>query len=295
MFFEPPKVKSLSRYSEFGVNLSHYYFTIMLLTAFVVHALVLGIYAMMPHQQVMRIPVRVINIKLGGSGGVPAIEMPHPSVAGGPDGNDRAPLLKEITIKPNTSDPMEAQREKAVQSVFDKAFVHADAPPPAPKTPKPKADDDKDTAEKTEPTLATPKQYIRANNVMKTLPGTGGGRGGGHGSGTGTGQGDVSGKGGGEAAVQRYEQTISLWMARHKIYPEKARSDGTEGSAIVRIRINREGHVLSSSIDQGSGSDLIDEAALAMVRASDPVPRVPDNYPAGGEFEFLIPVNFKLQ
>jgi TonB family protein len=54
------------------------------------------------------------------------------------------------------------------------------------------------------------------------------------------------------------------------------------------------GHVLSSSIIKGSGDKAFDEAALAMVRKSDPVPPPPPRVADEG-LSFTLPVIFKVK
>lgn len=98
------------------------------------------------------------------------------------------------------------------------------------------------------------------------------------------------------AAIRaRYEQTISNWIARHKVYPAGALLLGQHGKVIIRLRIDRQGNVKYSGVEKSSGYKLIDRAAIDMVRRANPVPPVPTNYPAGSLLEFLIPASFDLQ
>ncbi len=94
-----------------------------------------------------------------------------------------------------------------------------------------------------------------------------------------------------EAARARYEQQISAWVARYRYYP--AQAGGKEGRAIVRVRIDRQGFVRYYSIDESSGFEMFDRAAIDMIRRASPMPSVPMSYPAGNLIEFLIPITFK--
>jgi protein TonB len=94
-----------------------------------------------------------------------------------------------------------------------------------------------------------------------------------------------------EAIRSRYEQEISSWIQQHKYYP--AHAGNREGRAIVRVRIDRAGVVRYYAIEVTSGVSALDQAALDMIRRANPVPAVPENYPAGTLVEFLIPINFK--
>lgn len=89
----------------------------------------------------------------------------------------------------------------------------------------------------------------------------------------------------------RYEQEISAWIERHKIYP--AAAAGRSGKSIVRIRIDRMGYVRYFAIEASSRNVVLDAAAIDMIRRANPVPAVPVNYPAGALIEFLIPITFR--
>jgi TonB family protein len=79
---------------------------------------------------------------------------------------------------------------------------------------------------------------------------------------------------------------------RHKRY----RADHAQKSAeiLVSFVLDRIGHVLSVNIVKGSGDPAFDEAALAMVRRSDPVPRPPRAVADEG-LSFTLPVIFSVK
>lgn len=94
-----------------------------------------------------------------------------------------------------------------------------------------------------------------------------------------------------QAIRVRYEQQISGWVAKHRFYPSEA---GTrQGRAVVRVRIDRQGYVRYYGIDETSGYEVFDRAAIDMIRRASPMPSAPMNYPAGNLIEFLIPITFK--
>lgn len=93
----------------------------------------------------------------------------------------------------------------------------------------------------------------------------------------------------------RYEQTMSGWLQRHRVVPEMARKLGQHGTPVLRVRIVRSGAVKYFAIERGSGYELIDQAAMDMVRRANPFPAVPENYQGGEVLEFLIPVTFDLK
>ncbi len=68
---------------------------------------------------------------------------------------------------------------------------------------------------------------------------------------------------------------LSGWLQTHRAYPEAARRRGQQGSVGMRFTITRDGRVQKAAIATGSGFDLLDEAALAMLQDA----RVPE-FPA---------------
>jgi len=147
-------------------------------------------------------------------------------------------------------------------------------------------------------TFSTPKRYVREGQAASGKSVTGGNGRGKTGNGNGS---EVSGDVGGNEVIERYTQTISQWIKNHQVYAKavcgQAQAVGgqcdAKGQVVVRIRIDRDGHILYNSVDKTSGKELVDQAAIAMVRASDPVPGVPGNYP-DNQMEFLIAVQVDL-
>ncbi|HEY2772890.1 MAG TPA: energy transducer TonB [Candidatus Binatia bacterium] len=98
----------------------------------------------------------------------------------------------------------------------------------------------------------------------------------------------------GESAGVRYLELLSAWLHRHKEeYPVLAKRRGLQGHASVRIRIDRSGRVLEASIVRSTGQDLLDQAALDLVRRASPFPAIPPEYP-DASFEFDAPVDYGL-
>ena len=277
MLFAPPEVKSLSKYSEFGSHLRNRDFLFMVGLAIVFHIIIVVIYSMEPYEPAMIIPVRVLNIKLNG-GGTGIDDLPPPSAMPGYQGAPGEKVNEERT---------EFRHEKSEQSkAADKAFSGAKQKPLieilSQDNEKRKHRHDEILAK--ERNFEKPKKYVRDSQLTSLDLGKEGGNGSG-----------MAGVAGGQEIVRNYEQEISLWMAQHKRYPEAARKRGLEGNAVVRIRIDRDGNIIYSTIDVSSGNSTIDQAVMTMVRDSNPVPHVPENYPQGNQLEFLIPVSFRLE
>jgi TonB family protein len=81
-------------------------------------------------------------------------------------------------------------------------------------------------------------------------------------------------------------------LDKHKRYPAARQQKTAE--IIVSFVLDRTGHVLSTSIAKGSGDSAFDEAALAMVRRSDPVPQPPPLVADEG-LNFTLPVIFRVK
>jgi periplasmic protein TonB len=81
-------------------------------------------------------------------------------------------------------------------------------------------------------------------------------------------------------------------LDRHKRYPSERQQKSAE--IVVSFALDRTGHVLSTSIVKGSGDSAFDEAALAMVRRSDPVPQPPPLVADEG-LNFTLPVIFRVK
>lgn len=60
--------------------------------------------------------------------------------------------------------------------------------------------------------------------------------------------------------------SVSGWLASRKTYPEAARLRGEEGRVAVRFTVDRSGRVMGAAIVSSSGSALLDEAALGLLR-----------------------------
>jgi periplasmic protein TonB len=85
---------------------------------------------------------------------------------------------------------------------------------------------------------------------------------------------------------------ISAYFELHKRYPK---TDKIRAAKVkLSLVINRMGHVLSVAVAESSGDPLFDEAALDMVRRSDPVPRPSDELKLTDDsLSFNLPVDFK--
>jgi protein TonB len=89
-----------------------------------------------------------------------------------------------------------------------------------------------------------------------------------------------------------WQKELIAHLDKHKRYPAERALKGAE--ILVGFALDRMGHVLSASIVKGSGDDAFDQAALAMVRRSDPVPQPPPLVADEG-LNFTLPVIFRVK
>jgi TonB family protein len=101
------------------------------------------------------------------------------------------------------------------------------------------------------------------------------------------------------ASIEKARRERANWQTelfqhldRHKRYPKERQHKTAE--IAVRFTLDRVGHVLSVEIEKGSGDKVFDEAALAMVRRSDPVPAPPPLVADEG-LSFTLPVIFRVK
>jgi protein TonB len=97
-------------------------------------------------------------------------------------------------------------------------------------------------------------------------------------------------------SVQRmrvtWQKELIAHLDKHKRYPAERSQKSAE--IVVSFELDRMGHVLSASIVKGSGDAAFDQAALAMVRRSDPVPQPPPLVADEG-LNFTLPVIFRIK
>ena len=73
--------------------------------------------------------------------------------------------------------------------------------------------------------------------------------------------------------LAKWRGQLSAYLNLHKRYPEVKTTKETKVK--VGFELDRLGHVVSMRVIEGSGDAAYDEAALAMIRRSDPVPQPP--------------------
>ena len=89
-----------------------------------------------------------------------------------------------------------------------------------------------------------------------------------------------------------WQKELVAHLDKHKRYPQDRSQKSAE--IVIGFALDRMGRVLSTSIVKGSGDTAFDEAALAMIRRSDPVPQPPPLIADEG-LNFTLPVIFRVK
>lgn len=78
-------------------------------------------------------------------------------------------------------------------------------------------------------------------------------------------------------------------LERHKKYPYLASKRGVEGTVTVLMKLDPQGNLLSAIIEDSSGSELLDKAALKSIQAS-----CPYQHGTGGYVQVSVPIVYRL-
>ena len=69
-------------------------------------------------------------------------------------------------------------------------------------------------------------------------------------------------------ATASWRSALAGWLKSHKTYPEMARVNGDQGRVVVHFTVDRDGRVLDVALVQSSGSQILDDAAEALLRGA---------------------------
>ncbi|WP_455179324.1 energy transducer TonB [Azospirillum melinis] len=90
-----------------------------------------------------------------------------------------------------------------------------------------------------------------------------------------------------------YAVTVSGRLERAKTYPRLARVRREEGTARVSFTVAQDGVVTACTVTGGSGHDLLDAEACALVYRASPLPPPPAAGP-NGRLDMSVPIRFSL-
>ena len=94
-------------------------------------------------------------------------------------------------------------------------------------------------------------------------------------------------------ALNSYGNLLGRTIAKYKSYPKIAQRRGWQGTALLDLKIDSNGNVLSAVVRESSGYDALDKNALEMVEKASPFP-TPPKVLQGRTFNISVPVAFKL-
>jgi periplasmic protein TonB len=196
-----------------------------------------------------------------------------------PRGSDVAPAAKADAAKvvgdtaPETASQLVdaaaiVESGRAVKAVYDTVAVAAidiaGEPPLPPKKPS-NVKTTKLPAEKPKPVSApkasseSSRSDIAARGPTKSKAGAGG----------------KASEARGTASLSAYQSRLVAHLRRYRNYPSAARSKLLQGTAIVSFTIDKKGRVVGSSLAKGTGHQILDREAIAMVRRASPFPAIP--------------------
>ena len=91
-----------------------------------------------------------------------------------------------------------------------------------------------------------------------------------------------------------YVGLVRAQLERNKVYPRSAQQRRQQGRAMVRIAIDRAGHVIKYQLEGSSGHELLDREVMAMIQRASPLPPIPAGID-GEQMEIIVPVEFFLR
>ena len=94
--------------------------------------------------------------------------------------------------------------------------------------------------------------------------------------------------------LEPYRNNLASHVRAFQKYPALARARRQEGLVVVHVKVERDGHILSMAVEQGSGSALLDQEALATLKRAEPMPAVPSVVP-GAVVDLVFPLRFALE
>ena len=91
-----------------------------------------------------------------------------------------------------------------------------------------------------------------------------------------------------------WKRRLALHLQRNKRYPPEAHTKREHGIVKVSFVVDRQGHIMSSTIAKSSGSNALDRETLALLQRAQPLPTPPSDV-GGSQFAFSVPILFELK
>src|SRR5262245_7752523 len=95
-------------------------------------------------------------------------------------------------------------------------------------------------------------------------------------------------------AQANWHKALMAHINRYKRYPADARAHRIEGVVGVEFTIDGSGQIGSARVAKSSGSAVLDEEALALLRRASPLPSPPQAASPEG-FRLVLPIHFRMK
>lgn len=95
-------------------------------------------------------------------------------------------------------------------------------------------------------------------------------------------------------AIPSWRRQVVTRLERHKRYPAAAQVRHERGTAQLAFRLDRQGMVMECHIVRSSGSAVLDQETLEIVRRAQPFPALPTEI-AGSHVDLTVPIRFNLR
>lgn len=95
-------------------------------------------------------------------------------------------------------------------------------------------------------------------------------------------------------AMAAFQGRLMAHLARHKRYPLAARQRRQQGTAWVRLTLDRHGRVTAHRLERGCGVELLDREAEELLERAQPLPEIPAEL-GKDQMELVLPVEFSLR
>lgn len=91
-------------------------------------------------------------------------------------------------------------------------------------------------------------------------------------------------------AIAQFLKALSEHISHYNAYPSEALAAHLQGTVVVILVLNREGRSLDMWVEKSSGSDVLDAAAVHILKKAAPLPAIPPNLPE--RMNVSIPIAF---
>jgi protein TonB len=91
-----------------------------------------------------------------------------------------------------------------------------------------------------------------------------------------------------------WQKALIDHLNRYKRYPDAARQQRAQGTAVVAFKLDRSGRVVAAHVTRSSGSPTLDGEALAVHKRASPLP-APPAHVSGATLDLILPIQFRIR